>query len=97
MPQPVSIPGYPIKAGQLACTTAAARLSTPSVSVAAVYLQNDPASSNTVLIGDSNGQYISLAAGGLPVRIDVRDLNQIYAKSSSGTATLNYIAVEMVN
>jgi hypothetical protein len=77
-------------AGQLTATTAAANLGNNACSSVAV--QNDPGSTPNVLIGDSNGQFFALQPG-QALTIPCSNTSQVYVKSASATATVNWIAV----
>ena len=78
-------------AGTLSATTTAAALGSQVCS--AVLVQNDPGSSNNLLIGDSTNQYFSLKAG-QACTIPCSNVSKVYAKTASGTATANWIATQ---
>ena len=79
------------KAGQLSATTTAATLgSQPCI---AVLVQADPGNSQNVLVGDSSNQYVVLQAGKSLV-IPCSNVSLVYAKSSSGTQTVNWLAIQ---
>ncbi len=78
------------KAGQLAATTTAAALG--SQPCTAVLIQADPGNSQNVLVGDSTNQYVVVQAGRSLV-VPCSNVNLVYAKSVSGTQTVNWLAV----
>jgi len=75
--------------GSVTATTSATAL--PDQACAQVLIQNDPDSTVSVLIGNSTLQPIELVPGD-SVTLNVVNLNVIYYKSASGTATVNYLA-----
>jgi hypothetical protein len=75
--------------GTKSLTTTAAAIST-SQAVSEVIVQNDPDNTVDILIGDSTAQVIQLAPRDSIV-IPVADLATLYAKTVSGTATLNFL------
>jgi hypothetical protein len=77
-------------AGQLSATTTAAYLgaTTPCI---AVLVQNDPGSSPNVAVGDSSNQYVVLQPGQC-ITIPCSNVNEVYVRSASGTATVNWLA-----
>jgi hypothetical protein len=77
-------------AGQLTATTAAANLGNHPCSSVAV--QNDPGSSVNLLVGDATSQPFALQAG-QSITIPCANTSQVYVKSASATATVNWIAV----
>jgi hypothetical protein len=72
--------------------SAAALSSTPVGASGLAYLQNDPTNtaSSTIKIGDSNGQYWTLAVGeAFPFPIPVSNLNLFYCLGSTTGLKLN--------
>ena len=76
-------------AGTLTTSTSAAALAA-SQAVREVLVQNDPDNSADVLIGTSSAQTIQLRPG-QSIVIPVANLATVYAKSVSGTPTINYL------
>jgi hypothetical protein len=74
---------------QATATTTPTALASQACNEALV--QNDPASSVDVLIGNSSNQYIDLAPGD-SISLAVSNANLVYHKSVSSTATLNVLA-----
>jgi hypothetical protein len=74
---------------QATATTSPAALASQACSE--LVIQNDPANSVDVLIGNSTNQYIDLAPGDAIV-LAVSNANLVYHKSVSSTATLNILA-----
>jgi hypothetical protein len=106
MPQAVSIPGSPIVAGQIASvgttavglyTAVSGANATAGIPCLSVIIQNDSGSAAAILVGDVNGQYIKLAAGANPLQLPCSNLNQVYVKTSSSTATVNLIWMSPVS
>lgn len=63
----------------------------PDQGCSQVLLQNDPDSTINILVGNSTLQPIDLVPGAT-VTLNVTNLNVIYYKTPSSTATLNYLA-----
>ncbi len=82
----------PVAGQNNSVTTTAAALATNQPCMA-VWVQADPANSQNVLVGDSSNQYCALAAG-KSVVIPVSNVNKVYVKSSSGTQTVNFLAIQ---
>jgi hypothetical protein len=78
------------KTGQSTATTTAAGL--PSNVCQSVLVQNDPSSSVNVYVGDPNNQYICLQPG-QSITIPCSNIDEIYIKTQSSTATVNYMFV----
>lgn len=93
---PVSILGaFKIEcaADKTVTTTPAALAAAASLDVHGVdeiVLQNDPASTPAVLVGDSTRQTLSLAVGA-SLSLSLRDPTQVFVKTASGSATLHVI------
>jgi hypothetical protein len=77
-------------AGTLSATTSAALLGSNTQCIA-VLVQNDPGSTPNVLVGDSTNQYVALQPGQC-ITIPCSNVNQVYVKSASSTATVNWLA-----
>jgi hypothetical protein len=75
--------------GQVTATTSAAALGSQACNGVAV--QNDPGSSVNVLVGNATNQYIALVPGDNAV-IPCTNISQVYVKSASSTATVNWLA-----
>lgn len=75
--------------GTLATSTSAAALAS-SQAVREVLLQNDPDNTVDILVGNTTAQTIQLKPG-WSVTIPVSNLATVFAKSVSGTPTLNYL------
>ncbi len=78
------------KCGQLTATTTPANLGSQACS--SVLVQNDPGSSNNLLVGDSSHQYINLKAG-QAISIPCSNTSQVYVVTASGSATCNFLSV----
>ena len=76
--------------GTLNVTTAAAPLGT-AIAISEVVLQVDPDVAIDVFVGRSDSQSFHLQPGGGMV-IPIDYLDKIFAKTPSGTSTLNYLA-----
>lgn len=72
----------------LGATTSAAQLST-GISCSELYLQNDPDNSVDILLGTSDTQSLQIQLGETFV-IPVADVNLVYIKTVSSTATVNW-------
>ena len=80
-----------VLAGQDASvTTSAATL--PDITGKGFLIQADPTNTDTILLGDSSNQYLKLGPGDV-VPIHISNTNLIYAKSASGTQTVNIFGV----
>jgi len=78
-----------IAAGTKVCTTTASAVAADQPCVE-VLCQADPANTVNVLIGDAALQPIALTPGA-SIIVPVSNVNLIYAKSASLTATLNWL------
>lgn len=78
-----------LSAGTLAATTTAAALAA-STAIVEVLVQNDPASAVNVLCGSAGSQTIVLKPGD-GLSLHVNNLNVVFCKSASATATVNYL------
>lgn len=76
--------------GTLAATTSAAALAA-STPVEEVVVVNDPDNSVDILVGNSSSQSNKLGPGD-SATVVIDDLNKIYIKTASGTATVTYLA-----
>jgi hypothetical protein len=56
-----------------------------------VLVQNDPTSSNTLYVGNASSQPAALVPGA-SITIPVSNTNQVYIKTSTGTAAVNILA-----
>lgn len=74
-----------LTSGTTAITSTPAAL--PNHAGKAVAIRNDPTSTETVYVGDASGQQWPLVPGE-PLSMDISNLNALYAKTLSGTATL---------
>ena len=83
----VSVPAYSVA---LALVVASAAAVASTQAVREVLIQNDPDNSADVLVGNSSAQTIQLKPG-QSVVIPVTNLATVYAKSVSGTPTINYL------
>ena len=63
----------------------------PSQACSQVLIQNDPDNTVNLLLGNATLQPIDLVPGAT-VTLNVQNLNVIYYKAASATATLNYLA-----
>jgi hypothetical protein len=79
------------KAGQTAVSSTPAGLGSQPCS--AVLVQNDPGSSQNVLVGDSSHQYVVLKPG-QSLTIPCSNVSQVYVATASGTATANWISIQ---
>jgi hypothetical protein len=79
------------KAGQTAVTSTPGALAA-NQPCSAVLIQNDPGSTNNILIGDSTHQYLQLKPG-QSLSVPCSNLSQLYVATATGTATANWIAV----
>lgn len=84
MPAPVGTATY-------AATTTAGAIS-GSLAATNVGVQADPLNTDHIFVGTSTAQVIRLRPGD-SATIPVSNVNQIYAKSQSGSQNLNWIAV----
>src|SRR4051794_38900530 len=78
-------------AGTLTATTAAAPLG-GNVRCTEVLVQADPDNTNDVYFGDSANQTIHLKPGD-PATVPVQNVNQVYVKTATGTAVVNWFLV----
>lgn len=76
-------------AGTAALTTVAAAIATTQA-INEVVIQSDPDNVVDVFIGNATAQPLQLKPG-WAITIPVSNLATIYAKTASGTASLNYI------
>jgi len=76
---------------QTATTTAAALNSGTSRSCSSVLVQNDPDSTQDVFVGNDSSQSVQLVPGQAEV-IPVDNVNKVFVKTASGTATVNWHA-----
>jgi len=86
--QPISTS---LSAGTYGASTSANPIVTVSTACSEVIVQNDPASTVNVIVGGSGGQAIALIPGQM-LTIAVNKVELIYAKTASGTATVNWLA-----
>lgn len=89
-PMPVSESTKVLTDGTKTATTTAAELATTH-SISRVLVQNDPASTVNVLVGNATSQSIKLVPGA-SMEIEIDDISKVFVKSASATATINYIA-----
>lgn len=75
--------------GTKALTTVAAAIAA-SQAIREAWVQADPANTVDVLVGSATSQSTRLRPG-QPVVIPINDLAKIFAKSVTGTATINYL------
>jgi hypothetical protein len=54
-----------------------------------VVIQNDPASTVSILVGDVNNQYFTLSNTAAPLALNCQNLNSIYVKAASNTTNTN--------
>lgn len=88
----ISLPaGGTPTAGQLAAGTGAAVLGA-NTPCKGVVLQSDPTNTPDILIGTSSNQFIRLLPG-QTMYLPVSNVNLIYAKTSSTTGSVNWMAV----
>lgn len=78
-----------ISPGSVTADTNATAL--PAQACSQVLVQNDPDSTINILLGNATLQPIDLVPGDT-VTLNVTNLNVIYYRTPSGTATLNYLA-----
>lgn len=57
-----------------------------------VLVQNDPASTVNLKVGNEFGQYVELTAGE-SINLPINDANKVHIGTDGGTATVNYIAM----
>lgn len=76
--------------GTHAATTTAAPLAATQA-ISKVLVQNDPASTVNLLVGNATSQSMKVVPGA-NIEIEVNDLAKVFVKTSSGTATANYLA-----
>jgi len=76
--------------GTVSVTTVAAAIA-PSQSCATLILQADPANTVTILVGNGTGQHFALMARD-SLQLSVSNIALVYAKTTTGTAVLNYLA-----
>ena len=75
--------------GTKALTTVAAAIAA-SQAIREAWVQADPANTVDILVGSATSQSTRLRPG-QPVVIPINDLAKIFAKSVTGTATINYL------
>lgn len=80
-----------LTAGTTALSTTAVQVSTTTPQTQEVILQNDPDNAVDIFIGDSTSQPMQIAPG-QSLTLHISGLDQLYAKSASGTPTLNWLA-----
>jgi hypothetical protein len=78
------------RCGQLTATSTPASLGNQACT--SVLVQNDQASANNLLVGDSSHQFINLAAG-QALTIPCSNINEVYVATASGNATCNFLSV----
>jgi hypothetical protein len=81
-----------ILAGTKTATVTAAALGSSQM-VSYLAIQSDPGNVANVVIGSSNAQYVELTPGAA-LTLENVDLDDIYVKTATGTATVNYLGVE---
>lgn len=89
LPQPGVIPSSVLYAGTLSTSGTAAAIAA-SQAISEVVIQNDPDNTDDILVGNSTAQTIQIKPGNAIV-LPVSNLALVYAKSVSGTPTLNYL------
>lgn len=77
-------------AGTVSVGTTASALAA-SQDITKVVVQNDPISTNDLLVGNATVQPIKLVPGA-SIEIEVNDLSKVYVKAATGTVTANYLA-----
>jgi hypothetical protein len=82
-------PSASLVAGVATLSTSAAAIGSQPCSE--VLLQSDPDNAVNVFVGSASAQPIQLAPGDALV-LAVTNINLVYAKSASGTPTLNWLA-----
>jgi len=71
---------------------AGVQLNSVSTSVFEILVQNDPASTSTIAIGNVTGQHVKITAGN-HITVPIENLNLVYVNvPDGGTATVNYFA-----
>lgn len=83
-------PSASVTAGTLAATTTAQALGS-STSASEVLVQNDPNNGSDILVGSSAAQPLRLQPG-QTLAIPAANVNLLWVKTASGTATVNWIA-----
>ena len=71
-------------------TAVSGAIATVGVPCNSVIVQNSNSSTPIVLLGDVNGQFYELTPG-QAVQVPCNNLNQLYVKAASSTATVNLI------
>jgi hypothetical protein len=84
----LSYPSLNLIAGTKSQNNTAAAIG--SATCSEVLIQNDPSSLVNLLVGDVTSQPVVLTPG-QHIVLPVSNLNLVYAKSASSTATLNYL------
>lgn len=82
-----------LRSGTQTATITPTPLSTGHLPIMEVIVQNDPDSSVTAIVGDRRAQEFKLVAGA-SVTVPVCDLNLVYVRTESDTATVNWMAGE---
>lgn len=57
-----------------------------------VLLQNDPISTVNIVVGNASGSYVAITPG-QSITVPINDLNDVWAGTLGGSATLNWIAM----
>jgi hypothetical protein len=83
-------PSLTLYAGTLVATSSAAPLAVAQA-IVEVLVQSDPENTVDLLVGSEGAQPIQLRPGDA-LTLPVADLATIYVKTSSGSATANYLA-----
>lgn len=81
--------------GKLAATTDALQLSTNRYECAEIFIENDPDNLVDILWGNSTSQLFQLSPGD-SITLPVQNVNQVYVKTVSSTATVPYAAFKYV-
>jgi hypothetical protein len=76
--------------GSLTATTTAVPVSTSTLPIEDAIIQNDPANTVNILLGDATAQTIKVVPGA-SFSIEIDYINKVYVKTESGTATVNYL------
>ena len=82
-----------LRSGTIEATVAAQPLSTGTLPVMQVIIQNEPGGQTSIFVGDRRFQYYELTSGS-NVTLPVCDLSLVYVRSEAGTVTVNWIACE---
>lgn len=76
--------------GTLVATTTAAPVSSTYNVIQDILVQNDPASTVNILVGNATEQTIKLVPGA-SATIEIDNVTKLFVKTESGTATVNYM------